>query len=343
MIKIHDLFIGQFPISQAFGQDPETYKVIKDINGNPIKGHNGIDFATPTGVVLLNPFPKESTVIVQKVGFDQAGYGIYVKLWDKTQKCGVIYAHCQKVVVAEGAVLFFQQQVAISDATGWVTGPHCHVGYYGLDDAGNRTMRDNGYDGYQNLLDKTKVNWELFNPSKPADAAAKPAADGTVTITADTHTKLVTNSDNYQRVLQSVGITKRADDTPSEEVITKIAELRFFVDETRRGNAVLVTEIKNRTEQVARLEEQIVQLNASLASERLLVDDLNVKYDEAMKDKGEAALKEAAENPDGVPIETPVPSVEPVTETEEPTEAVAKKSLADAINEFVRHLFTVKW
>jgi len=79
-LLLHDFFIGNFPISQTFGQNYEWYKWIKDINGNSILGHNGIDYAIPTGNVMLNPFPSGNEVVVTKVGWDEKGYGWYLRM-----------------------------------------------------------------------------------------------------------------------------------------------------------------------------------------------------------------------------------------------------------------------
>jgi Membrane proteins related to metalloendopeptidases len=170
-IALHDLFIGDFAISQKFGANPSTYNWIKDVNGNPIKGHNGVDFGYggKNGVQLLNPFPKGNDVVVSKVSFDSGGYGWYLRMWDKTQKFVILFGHGQEVVVKEWQNLAFEQLVAYGDNTGWSTGPHLHVGGYFVDDEGNRINRDNGFDGYIDLLDKNIVEWKILNPKSPAE------------------------------------------------------------------------------------------------------------------------------------------------------------------------------
>lgn len=166
MKKLHDLFIGDYKITQNFGVNYEAYKWIKDYKGNPIKGHNGVDFGTPNHTPLLNPFPKDSEVVVSKVGYDEKGYGWFLRIWDKTQRCVALYAHCEKILVKEGDRLAFQQLVAYSDNTGWSTGPHLHFGFYEVDDQGNKLNRDNGFDGYLNPLSGV-VKWEILNPKTP--------------------------------------------------------------------------------------------------------------------------------------------------------------------------------
>jgi len=171
MITLHDLFIGNFPVSQNFGENYETYKWIKDYLGNPILGHNGVDFGyNGQSPILLNPFPKTSEVVCSFTGWDKDGYGWWLRLWDKTQSCVILYAHAQEINIKAGETIRFQQQVAIGDSTGWSTGPHLHCGFYIVDAQGNKLNRDNGYDGYLNVMNKKNVTWNLLNPTKPSDA-----------------------------------------------------------------------------------------------------------------------------------------------------------------------------
>ncbi len=167
--KLHDLFVGSFKISQRFGDNPQNYSWIKDKAGLSIKGHNGVDwgFGGANGIELLNPFPKGNDVVCSKRGYDQGGYGHFCRIWDKTQNTVILYAHCEEILISEGEHLYFQQLVALGNNTGWSTGPHLHLGFYRVDDKGNKLDRDNGYDGYLNVLDTNKAEWEVLNPKKP--------------------------------------------------------------------------------------------------------------------------------------------------------------------------------
>jgi len=170
MVTLHDLFIGNFPVTQNFGENYETYKWIKDYKGNSIKGHNGVDFGyNGQSPILLNPFPKTSTVVCSFTGYDASGYGNWCRLWDKTQSCVILYAHMKSVDVKAGQTLRFQQQIGIGDNTGWSTGPHLHCGFYTVDSIGNKLNRNNGYDGFLNVMNKNNVTWQLFNPTKPSE------------------------------------------------------------------------------------------------------------------------------------------------------------------------------
>jgi len=168
-VKLHDLFVGSFKISQRFGENPQNYSWIKDKAGLSIKGHNGVDwgYGGANGIELLNPFPKGNDVVCTRRGYDQGGYGHFTRMWDKTQNAVILYAHCEEILISEGEHLYFQQHLDLGNNTGWSTGPHLHLGFYRVDEKGNKLDRDNGYDGYLNVLDTNKAEWEVLNPKKP--------------------------------------------------------------------------------------------------------------------------------------------------------------------------------
>lgn len=168
-IKLCDIFIGNFKISQSFGVNSSKYSWIKDTNGIPILGHNGVDWSYEgkNGVELLNPFPKGNEVVCSKRGYNEGGYGWFCRMWDKTQNAVILYAHCEEILISEGEQLYFQQLVAKGDNTGWSTGPHLHCGFYRVDEKGNRLNRNNGYDGYLNVTNGNQVTWEILNPKEP--------------------------------------------------------------------------------------------------------------------------------------------------------------------------------
>lgn len=197
MKTLHDTFIGDYPISQTFGVNYETYKWIKDYKGNPIKGHNGIDWALPSGTSLLNPFPKGNDVVVSFVGWDKDGYGNWLRVWDKTQRCVALFAHLSKVLVDQGDTLFFQQEVGKSGNTGWSTGAHLHFGFYEVDDEGNKLNRDNGFDGYLHPMSGV-IEWKILNPTKPGE---KPPQEDPLQACLRQHADLLKQIDDINRKL----------------------------------------------------------------------------------------------------------------------------------------------
>jgi len=140
MYTIKDLFIGDFPISQLFGQNPSMYAQFG------LNGHNGIDFACPTGTKLVCCFDEAEVITVKDDG--GSGYGLHIKFWDKKQKLVAIYGHCKSISVKEGDIIKFGQEIAISNNTGYSTGSHLHLGICKVDDNCIRLNTGNGFAGW---------------------------------------------------------------------------------------------------------------------------------------------------------------------------------------------------
>ena len=77
---LKDIFVGNFPIVQRFGENPAIY------NPMGLAGHNGIDFATPIGTIIM-PGCKGEIIAVSDDG--KKGYGKSVVI--KTSSGGFIY------------------------------------------------------------------------------------------------------------------------------------------------------------------------------------------------------------------------------------------------------------
>jgi hypothetical protein len=266
MIKLHDLFIGNYAITQKFGANPDTYSFIKDYAGRPIKGHNGVDwgYGGKNGALLINPFPKGHEVVVSKVGFDSGGFGHYLRIWDKTQKFVILYAHCQEVVVREWQNLQFQQLVAIGDNTGWSTGPHLHAGAYFVDEEGNRLNQDNGFNGYVNLLDKTIIEWQILNPVKPAEVSQ-----------VEENTPLAVCLRDRKDFWDKWEAEKRAHETDNQEKDARIKQLETDIANIGKDleNATKSAQnlINANTEMVKIIEQkdEIIKQNNSVAEQKL--------------------------------------------------------------------------
>ena len=124
-------FKGSYRITQYFAENPQAYSQFG------LKGHNGIDFALPTGTEVT---ATHSGKVIEATN-DSTGYGLYIKLEDDVQ--GSLYAHLREFKVSVGNNINEGQVIGISDNTGNSTGPHLHFGYY-------KKPRDrgNGYAGY---------------------------------------------------------------------------------------------------------------------------------------------------------------------------------------------------
>ena len=110
----------QGPITQLFGENPDIYKKW----GFP--GHNGIDYGIPNGT----PINAAVGGTVAMVGFENGGYGNYVKLshLDGSKTYHTYYAHLANAAVAAGQKVKVGAIVGYSNNTGASTGPHLHFG-----------------------------------------------------------------------------------------------------------------------------------------------------------------------------------------------------------------------
>lgn len=163
---------GNFPISQKFGENSDMYSPFG------LKGHNGIDFAIPTGNRIVAPHGG----IVKEAYFDENGYGNYVKIEDAVQ--GSVLGHLQSISVKIGDALIEGDTIGISDNTGWSTGAHLHWGYYKFP-----RDRSNGYNGF---IDQYEMIEPLLSP------------DETMTIGKKVFSDLITKLDEQTKLIQSL-------------------------------------------------------------------------------------------------------------------------------------------
>lgn len=129
-------FDGNFVVTQGFGN--KLYLNGVDVYAQwGYKGHNGIDYGTPSGTPILAPHSGK----VIEAAYDQYGYGNYVKIENDVE--GSVLAHFSKTLVSVGQEVKEGQQIALSGNTGNSTGPHLHWGYYR-----HPRNRANGYGGF---------------------------------------------------------------------------------------------------------------------------------------------------------------------------------------------------
>lgn len=147
-----NLFEGNFSLSQGFGEHPEWYARFG------MKGHNGIDYALPTGTKLFSCLFGTVTELAN----DTQGYGLYIKI--ENDLCGVLYAHLSKTNVKVGDFVEPGRLLGYSGNTGNSTGPHLHFGVFP-----KPRNRQNGYSGYIDPLKKGNVEWvdKLERPEDP--------------------------------------------------------------------------------------------------------------------------------------------------------------------------------
>jgi murein DD-endopeptidase MepM/ murein hydrolase activator NlpD len=120
-IRIVRPFAERWPVTQGWGAAPDFYAQFK-YDGVPLKGHNGLDFGTPTGTPLLAV--DRGRVI--RVDFEQNGFGHHLVLqhaWGES-----LYAHLERVDVGEGAQVEPGQPLGLSGESGKCFGAHLHFG-----------------------------------------------------------------------------------------------------------------------------------------------------------------------------------------------------------------------
>lgn len=109
-------------VTQRFGERPDYYRQFS-VDGVPLRGHNGVDFGTPEGTVIVAVADGR----VAEVAHDPTGYGVYVKLdhpWGQS-----LYAHLQHNPPVEvGQQVIAGQRIGYSGNTGNSTGAHLHIG-----------------------------------------------------------------------------------------------------------------------------------------------------------------------------------------------------------------------
>ena len=125
------------PVTQNFGENPQFYAQW----GYP--GHNGVDFGVANGT----PVKAAAKGTVEKVSFEDGGYGNYVKLkhTDGTAVYYTYYAHLMQASVAAGQNVEAGTVIGYSNNTGASTGPHLHFGLRSLAQTG-------AYKGYMDPM-----------------------------------------------------------------------------------------------------------------------------------------------------------------------------------------------
>jgi murein DD-endopeptidase MepM/ murein hydrolase activator NlpD len=133
-------FDGAYGIAQLWGENPAYYAQYA-YDGVALRGHNGIDFLTPTGTLLYAVDGGE----VAQVGFEAGGFGNYILLrhpWGES-----IYAHLSSTAVAPGQVVGRGQYIGASGNSGGSTGPHLHFAI-----RVNPYQRTDGWGGFTDPL-----------------------------------------------------------------------------------------------------------------------------------------------------------------------------------------------
>lgn len=129
-------------VTQAFGARPEYYSQYT-IDGVPLKGHEGVDFGTPVGTVIV---AVDSGVVTEVGDQGSKGYGKWVKVvhddWGET-----VYAHLSRQTVRVGDKVSKGDPIGVSGETGNTRGAHLHFGL-----RVNPYDRRDGWGGYEDPM-----------------------------------------------------------------------------------------------------------------------------------------------------------------------------------------------
>jgi len=153
LINLGVPYTGNHPISQLWGENQRLYSGFK-YDGVPLRGHNGIDIATPIGT----PIVAADAGTVSNVEFQIGGYGNWVRVshrWGHSD-----YAHLNRATVRVGQAVGKGDVLGESGNTGNSTGPHLHFSiridpYY----------RGDGWGGFCDplpFMDQSKLNLSYY-------------------------------------------------------------------------------------------------------------------------------------------------------------------------------------
>jgi len=120
-IRVGSPFVNRWVLTQGWGSNPEFYAQF-NYDGVPLRGHNGLDFGTPSGTPLLAVDEGR----VGRVDFEPSGFGHFLIIehaWGES-----LYAHLERIDVATGTPVSVGQQIALSGNSGAGTGAHLHFG-----------------------------------------------------------------------------------------------------------------------------------------------------------------------------------------------------------------------
>jgi len=107
-------------IAPASGRISGVFGSRRVLNGQPRQPHYGLDFAVPTGTPMLAVAPGRVT-LAESFHF----FGDLLMI-DHGHGVNSLYAHLSRIDVREGQMVGKGERIALSGATGRVTGPHLH-------------------------------------------------------------------------------------------------------------------------------------------------------------------------------------------------------------------------
>lgn len=269
-IELGDVFIGNFPVTQEFGANPDYYKQFG------LNGHEGIDFGCPTGTPIIS---ATDGVVIRDFDDPVQGknYGDYVAIWDKNQLCATYYAHLASNVVSIGQAIVKGQLIGYSNNTGNTSGPHLHFGLVKTDSNGNRLDTNNGFQGFINPDDGRIAVWNLKNPTEPVipPAVTTPPVmsndeSNTMKDITGAFTALPDTDPRKQGNLQGYVDSLIGQDKDYKVNASKASQFDGFVQkwlkEWNLQSTGSIVDVENEMSKLLPLEDQIIQFRDSMES-----------------------------------------------------------------------------
>lgn len=257
-------FLAGYRITQEFGKRPEYYKQFG------FAGHEGLDlvpvdsdfdiYAVEDGEVLRDVDPGEKV----------DAYGYLTAVWNPQSKRCWWYAHNAFNLVEPGQLIKRGEKIAKMGSSGNVDGAHLHLGLTLSDENKVRLNTANGYKGFINPL---PVLIELNK------GGVMPV--GNTVVANDVYSKLVGNSDKWDKTVKYVELPSDPSATAFEDVQRVIGGLKSRATDLQNQLNASAAELKNRVEQVSRQEDQ-------LTNEAKLRQDLTIKLNQSVKIDGDS-------------------------------------------------------
>jgi hypothetical protein len=111
-----------YPVTLQFGEALEDPLLQQKYEAFGLNGHDGIDFALPTGTPVVPV--DDGVVVLSQEGSDYGTTVVVQHAWGKSY-----YGHLSKLSVKEGdQVVRGKSELGLSGSTGLSTGPHLHFG-----------------------------------------------------------------------------------------------------------------------------------------------------------------------------------------------------------------------
>jgi murein DD-endopeptidase MepM/ murein hydrolase activator NlpD len=120
-IYLHTPVAGRWPVVQRWGDQAAYYAQFR-YNGVPLKGHIGLDFATPIGTLILAVDQGRVT----ELSYEHQGFGRYLKVehsWGEA-----FYANLEETIVESGQVVARGDQLGYTGDSQSKEVPHLHFG-----------------------------------------------------------------------------------------------------------------------------------------------------------------------------------------------------------------------